>query len=252
MVGGGDPVRPGEVTLAHGGVLFLDELPEFRRDVVETFRTTMEEGEVCIARARQRLTMPAAPLVVAAMNPCPCGYAGDPERNCTCHPERIARYRARISGPLVDRFDMHLALRRVPAAELRKLERGESSDAVRERVRAARNVRPNASSLDDLLELAEARALDRLDQATDRLGLSARGYVRALRVALTIAALEGRTQIGPSHVLEAIQYRLLDRRPRDHVRRRSNETPSQARREGTKKGDGSRRRLSSLPHGSSN
>ena len=212
MVGGGDPVHPGEVTLAHGGVLFLDELPEFRRDVIETLRTTMEEGEVAIARARQRVVMPAAPLVVAAMNPCPCGFAGDRERLCKCSPERRAKYLGRLSGPLLDRFDLQIFVPRVPTRELRVTERAESSKQVRARATRARRRRPAVHGLEALAKRCDAQALDLLDRAVDTLKLTARAYVKSLRVALTIAALAGETRIDAAHVAEALQYRGLDRR----------------------------------------
>ena len=214
LVGGGDPIRPGEVTLAHGGVLFLDELPEFRRDVIESLRTTMETGEVVIARARQRVTMPARPLVIAAMNPCPCGYAGDRDRLCSCTPDRVERYRGKISGPLLDRFDMHLALQRVDVRALRSAELGEPSAAVRARVVASLTRiagRPPMSSLDALNAASSEAALELLDAAFERLGLSARGYVKSLKVARTIADLEGSARIESNHVAEALQYRALDR-----------------------------------------
>ncbi|HJK90095.1 MAG TPA: ATP-binding protein, partial [Polyangiaceae bacterium LLY-WYZ-15_(1-7)] len=216
MVGGGEPVRPGEVTLAHRGVLFLDELPEFRRDVIETLRTTMETGEVAICRARQRVRMPAGPLVVAAMNPCPCGYAGDPERLCSCSPERVDRYIGRVSGPLLDRFDLHVMVPRVPTRDLRSAPRSEASAAVRARVekaRARREGRNATRPLETLFAETEDAALALLDRTVDALGLSARGYVKALRVARSIADLEGSARITSPHVAEAIQYRRLDRRP---------------------------------------
>ena len=219
MIGGGEPPRPGEVTLAHGGVLFLDELPEFRRDVIETLRTSMEQGEVHIARARYRVRLPASPLIVAAMNPCPCGYAGDPERLCSCTPDRVERYRQRISGPLVDRFDIHVAVPRLLARDLRKQVGGEPSRVVAARVRAARERRDRRpphrrSELDGLLAQSDPEGLDFLDQAVEALGLSARGFVKALRVARTIADLDGAERISPPHIAEAVSYRLLDRRPR--------------------------------------
>tara|TARA_B100001750_G_scaffold214882_1_gene198332 strand:- start:39 stop:968 length:930 start_codon:yes stop_codon:yes gene_type:complete len=218
MIGGGEPPRPGEVTLAHRGVLFLDELPEFRRDVIETLRTTMELGEVQIARARYRVRFPADPLVVAAMNPCPCGYAGDRERLCTCTPDRVDRYRQRISGPLVDRFDLHVAVPRILARDLRQAAPGESTAVVAARVAEARRFRaerPNDAGpeLEGLLAATDGDALDFLDRATDALGLSARGFVKALRVARTIADLETAERVSTPHVAEAVQYRLLDRRP---------------------------------------
>ena len=233
MIGGGDPLRPGEVTLSHRGVLFLDELPEFRRDVIETLRTTMEIGEVQIARAHYRARLPAAPLVVAAMNPCPCGYAGDPERVCTCSPERVARYRHRISGPLIDRFDLHVSVPRVVARDLMSRDRGESTERVAARVLQARqrkHAREKAASpdvqgrqqnklgapdaeLDRLLAQTDGAALNHLDQAVEALGLSARGFIKALRIARTIADLAEEDRIGITHVAEAVQYRLLDRRP---------------------------------------
>ncbi len=213
LIGGGDPIQPGEVTLAHGGVLFLDELPEFRRDVVETLRTTMESGEVSIARARCRVSMPADPLVVAAMNPCPCGFAGDTERICACTPEQVARYRARVSGPLLDRFDMHVEVPRVRAKDLREAQIGEGSAAIRARViEARRHVLPRQVDLPTLHRVTDASSLQLLDRAVEKLGLSARGYVKALRVAHTIARLEGRDVVGTAHVAEAVQYRRLDRR----------------------------------------
>ncbi|NOY91729.1 MAG: YifB family Mg chelatase-like AAA ATPase [Deltaproteobacteria bacterium] len=215
MVGGGRPLRPGEVTLAHGGVLFLDELPEFRRDVIETLRTVMEQGEVVVARANARVRMPAAPQVVAAMNPCPCGHAGDPTHLCSCAPERVERYKSRISGPLLDRFDLHVAVPRVRADELRHTSPGERSELVLSRVlraREAARARGPVGGLDALTKRADRGALLLLDRAVDSLGLSARGYVKALSVALTLSDLEGHDVIGTAEIAEAIQYRLLDRR----------------------------------------
>ena len=221
LVGGGDPVRPGEVTLAHAGVLFLDELPEFHRAAIESLRTTMESGVAVVARVRDRVTMPARPLVVAAMNPCPCGYAGDSGRMCTCAPARIEAYRARISGPLLDRFDLQVWLPPVRVRELGQGEPAEPSRAVRQRVVAARRraaqVEPEPTSANpartfarDLEALApEARPL--LERAGESLGLSMRGLARALRVARTISHLEGSDRVQSGHVAEALQYRLFDR-----------------------------------------
>ncbi|MDB4990545.1 MAG: protein / ComM-related protein [Myxococcaceae bacterium] len=226
LVGGGTPIRPGEVTLAHRGVLFLDELPEFARSTLESLRPTMESGLAMVVRAHQRIVWPAAPLVVAAMNPCPCGYADDPTRVCSCTSDRIERYRTRISGPLLDRFDLHIALRPVDARALREGARGESSAEVGKRVQAARSRAllrakqhanaPSASragSIDDLAEHSDPAALALLDRAVDALGLSVRAYVKVLRVARTIADLEAEPSVSVAHMAEAVQYRLLDRKP---------------------------------------
>jgi len=216
IVGGGEPIRAGELTLAHRGVLFLDELPEFRRDAIETLRTTMEEGEVVISRARQRVRLPASPLVIAAMNPCPCGYHGDPTRFCGCGPSQIARYRGRVSGPLLDRFDLQVAVPRVSATAMRKAAPGEASSEVRRRVRAARarlGARTAGPSLQSLTAGVEAPALSLLELGVERLKMSARAYVKALRIAHTIAALDGAESVAPAHTAEALQYRVLDREP---------------------------------------
>jgi magnesium chelatase family protein len=218
LIGGGSPIRPGEVTLAHGGVLFLDELPEFSRSTLESLRPTMESGLAVVVRAQERVVWPAHPLIVAAMNPCPCGYADDPLRLCTCSEERVARYRSRISGPLLDRFDMHLALQPLEARMLREGERGESNATVRLRVTEARErarARGGHDTFDGLLLQASAEALLLLDRAVDALGLSMRAYVKALRVARTIADLAHQDAIDVQHMAEAIQYRLLDRGERE-------------------------------------
>jgi magnesium chelatase family protein len=215
LVGGGSPVRPGEVTLAHNGVLFLDELPEFQRNTLEALRPTMESGLAVVARVRERVVWPARPLVVGAMNPCPCGFQDDPRHLCLCGIDKIERYRARVSGPLLDRFDLHIALRPVEARTLREGERGEPSDVVRARVelarRRARKRKPRDTTLEGLSKQTEGEALGLLDRSVDALGLSVRAYVKCLRVARTIADLACCERIGFDHMAEAIQYRLLDR-----------------------------------------
>lgn len=216
IVGGGEPIRAGELTLAHRGVLFLDELPEFRRDAIETLRTTMEEGEVVISRARQRVLLPAEPMVVAAMNPCPCGYHGDPTRFCRCSQHEIARYRGRVSGPLVDRFDLQVAVPRVSARVMRKATPGERSRAVQQRVERARTRLQRTDRRPTLESLAQGvckEALTLLELGVERLKMSARAYLKALLVAHTIAALEGAAEVLPAHTAEALQYRVLDREP---------------------------------------
>jgi magnesium chelatase family protein len=216
LVGGGSVPRPGEVSLAHHGVLFLDELPEFDRRVLEVLREPIESGHITISRAARQADFPARFQLVAAMNPCPCGYSGDPTGRCRCTPDQISRYRARISGPLLDRIDLKLEVPAVRHAELREASPGESSASVRERVTAARERqlaragKPNAwlnnreTERDCALGGHEHTLLDR---AVERLGLSARAYHRVLRVARTIADLAGSTRIDDVHVSEAIQYR---------------------------------------------
>ena len=215
LVGGGSIPRPGEISLAHHGVLFLDELPEFDRHVLEVLREPLESGHISISRAARQVDFPARFQLVAAMNPCPCGYAGDPSGRCRCSAEAIARYRARISGPLLDRIDLKLEMPRVSHTQLRQTSTGEPSAKVRERVIAARQrqleraAKPNAwlgtRELERCCALTNAdHAL--LDRAVERLGLSARAYHRVLRVARTIADLAAAARIGSEHLAEAIQY----------------------------------------------
>jgi magnesium chelatase family protein len=228
LVGGGDVPRPGEVSLAHHGVLFLDELAEFRRAAVEALRQPLEDGKVCIARARARAWFPARPLLVAAVNPCPCGHFGHPRLPCKCSDPVRLRYQGRLSGPLLDRIDIHV---RVPPVEVAALVRGgggESSAAVRARVLRARAVqRDRASALglhattNAALPGAELERIVTLDDesrqliegAVNKLGLSARAFSKVLRVARTIADLEGEANVRAPHIGEAIQGRILDRDP---------------------------------------
>jgi len=220
LLGGGAVPRPGEVSLAHHGVLFLDELPEFRRDALEGLRQPLEEGHVVVSRARYTVTFPARFTFLAAMNPCPCGHAGDPLRVCRCSPSQVARYRRRVSGPVLDRIDLQIEVPRVRTEDLARGRRGETSAAVAARVAAARRgQRERQGRLNGHLGLKEterrctpgeaARGL--LEQAMDRFGLSARAYHRVLRVARTICDLEGRDRIGSAQIAEAVQYRALDR-----------------------------------------
>lgn len=214
IAGGGQPVRPGEVTLAHRGVLFLDELPEFRRDAIETLRTVLGVGQVMVARAHSRVTLPARPeIVVAAMNPCPCGYAGDPKRLCVCSPDRVTRYLARISGPILDRFDLQVGLPRVSTRALRDPHSGEGSEVVLRRVQAARALLAKTATPSDaaLIKSIAGDAIALLDRAAEVMRLSARGYVKTLRVARTIAHLGARGEIEAGDIAEALQYRALDR-----------------------------------------
>jgi magnesium chelatase family protein len=226
LVGGGDPVRPGEVSLAHAGCLFLDELLEFRRNVLEALRQPLEDGAVTLCRARYRSTFPARPMLIAAVNPCPCGYAGSRSKACTCSPERVRAYRGRLSGPLLDRIDLQVALPPVDIASLMTPGGGESSAVVRGRVIAARDVqagrrasgevgaRSNAELSSRELEHVAApdeAGLRLLSAAVDRLGLSARAYGKVLRVARTLADLDGGGAVRAAHVAEAIHARLLDR-----------------------------------------
>ena len=224
LIGGGNPPRPGEMSLAHHGILFLDELLEFRRHVVESLRQPMEDGRVVIARAAIAVAFPARFTLVGAMNPCPCGNAGDGARACTCAAGEIAKYRARLSGPMRDRVDMHVPVGALPLATLASSGTGESSERIRARVERARarqharyhlggegavNAHVSARLLQECGELtAEAHAL--LTSAAERLGLTARGYHRVLRVARTIADLDEGERVGEPHVGEALRYRTTD------------------------------------------
>jgi magnesium chelatase family protein len=225
LIGGGTIPRPGEVSLAHHGVLFLDELPEFRRSTLEVLRQPLEEGKVTISRAATALTYPARFMLVAAMNPCPCGFYGDVKRACTCTPNQINAYRSRISGPLLDRIDIQVQVPAVPFKDLAAPEAGEGSIQLRAQVVASREVQiqrfhkthifANAYMPPRLIKQhcvpgPEAQRL--LETAMERLGLSARAYHRILKIARTIADLEGEGAISPAQVAEAIQYRTMDRK----------------------------------------
>jgi magnesium chelatase family protein len=224
-VGGGSNPRPGEISLAHNGVLFLDELPEFDRRVLEVLREPLESGQIHISRAAQQAEFPARFQLLAAMNPCPCGYFGDPGGRCRCSPDQIGRYRGRISGPLLDRIDMHVEVPRIPPAEFQLQQStaaGEETSAeVRARVERARSLQwVRAGCLNHALQgrrIERDCALDRagqglIQQAMERLGLSARAYHRILRLARTIADLAGEAAIQVPHLSEAIGYRRLDRK----------------------------------------
>jgi magnesium chelatase family protein len=220
LVGGTANPRPGEISLAHQGVLFLDELPEFRRQALEVMRQPMETGTVTISRARQQVTFPARFQMIAAMNPCPCGYDGDPQTPCRCTPDQIQRYRQRISGPLLDRIDLLVNLPRLPASLLtRRAKEAESSATVRHRVAQAREVALARSGVVNALlddkQLRQHCQLDKgdrelLETAIDRLGLSVRAYHRVLRVSRSIADLAGDTAISRPQLVEALGYRQIN------------------------------------------
>jgi magnesium chelatase family protein len=224
LIGGGTVPRPGEVSLAHNGVLFLDELPEFHRHVLDVLRQPIEDGEVTIARASMSLTFPARFMLAAAMNPCQCGWFGDTFHECTCTPPLIQRYLARISGPLMDRIDMHIQVPAVKYKELVQDDQAEESTVIRERILAARRIQfqrlepfriyCNAQMTPRTLRRfckPDAECEKQMENAITRLGLSARAYDRILRVSRTMADLEGQERIQARHVAEAIQYRTLDR-----------------------------------------
>lgn len=225
LIGGGTIPRPGEVSLAHNGVLFLDELPEFNRNALEVMRQPLEDAEVTISRAIMSLTYPSRFMLVAAMNPCPCGFLGDPTRRCTCVSGAIQRYMAKISGPLMDRIDIHIEVPAVHYRELSAAYDGEKSARIRERVQRARlmqdqrfakvnnvfcNAHMSTRQIRKICQLS-SESLSLLEMAMERLGLSARAYNRILKVSRTIADLSGTEEIKAEHVSEAIQYRTLDR-----------------------------------------
>ena len=225
LVGGGNNPQPGEISLAHNGVLFLDEMPELSRSVLEVLRQPLEDRKISIARAKYSVEYPCSFMLIASMNPCPCGYYGDPTHNCVCTPGQIQRYMNKISGPLLDRIDIHCEIQAVPFAQLSQMQPGEPSATIRERVIAARKIqeerfRPykgvhcNAMMSEKMLhEFAEPddASMEMLRMAMERLKLSARAYTRILKVARTIADLAGSERVESVHIAEAIGYRNLDR-----------------------------------------
>ena len=226
LIGGGQTPRPGEASLAHNGVLFLDESPEFRKNVLEVLRQPLEDGCVTIARASHSLSFPARFLLVAALNPCPCGYLGDLRHNCICTPMQVQRYESKISGPLLDRIDLHLEVPAVPFKEMSGIRNGESSAAIKKRVDQAREIqRERYRSRQGVYcngqigpqEIKMFCKIDRpslalVETAVERLGLSARSFHRILKIARSIADLEAVDEIRQEHVAEAIQYRRLEKR----------------------------------------
>ena len=220
LVGGGTKARPGEISLAHNGVLFLDELPEFRRDAIESMRQPLEDGQVTISRVQGSQTFPCEFMLVCAMNPCPCGWYGDPSGRCTCSQAAVDRYLSRISGPMLDRVDMIVEVSSVKFDELRSRTEAEPSSAIKARVDAARNIQNTRYSgtstrCNAYMQPAQLRTFCQLDedctalmkQAFDALGMTARSYDRVLKVARTIADLAGSESIRPEHIAEAVQYR---------------------------------------------
>ena len=216
MVGGGSPPRPGEISLAHHGVLFLDEMPEFPRAALEALREPLETGSITISRAAQRSEFPARFQLIGAMNPCPCGYLGSTSHACRCTPDQIARYQSKLSGPLMDRIDLHVEVPALPSSDLLQAPAGEGSAAIRARATAARgraiarqgktNLALQGQEIDQYVQLEES-AVKFLSVAAARLGWSARGTHRALKVARTIADLAGAQNVQISHLAEAMQYR---------------------------------------------
>jgi magnesium chelatase family protein len=225
LIGGGHIPRPGEVSLAHNGVLFLDELPEFKKHVLEVLRQPVEDQKVTISRASSTITYPSSFMLIAAMNPCPCGYYSDPKHECNCSYQQIRKYRSKISGPLMDRIDIHVEVPAVPHKDLTRKFMAESSENIRKRVTAARviqskrfaktkiysNAKMTSRHIKNYCKLDEA-SCNLLETAIDKLGFSARAYNRILKIARTIADLEGEPDIKVDHISEAIQYRSLDRK----------------------------------------
>jgi magnesium chelatase family protein len=224
LVGGGQTPRPGEISLAHLGVLFLDELPEFKKNALEALRQPLEDGTITITRSSVTASFPAKFMLVAAMNPCPCGYFGDRVHICRCTPQQIRQYQSKISGPLLDRIDLHIEVPSVKYRALSDKQLGESSATIRDRVNKARDLQKKRFGHKDIL--CNARMTEKqiknfcpideeshklMEMAIEKLGLSARAVNRILKVSRTIADLENKENIEPAHVAEAIQYRSLDR-----------------------------------------
>jgi len=225
LVGGGTVPKPGEVSLAHNGVLFLDELPEFKRNVLEVLRQPLEDGNITVSRAVGSINYPASFMLVAAMNPCQCGFFTDSQKECGCTPSQIQRYRSRVSGPLLDRIDIQVEVPALRYQELASRDAGEPSEAIRQRVNRARTIQLSRFQKRGIHANAQMGSKDikrhcgvkegaekLLEMAINKLGLSARAYSRILKVGRTIADLEGSEEIQPAHISEAIQYRSLDRR----------------------------------------
>ncbi len=225
LIGGGQVPKPGEVTLSHNGVLFLDEMPEFKKNVLEVLRQPLEDGKVTISRAAISLTYPASFMLIAAMNPCPCGFYTDPKHECTCSPQQIQRYRSKVSGPLLDRIDIHVDVPSLKYREISTETPSESSKHIKGRVDKARNIQEKrfkskkvyCNSQMTVRHIKKHCELDEeckslMEMALDKLGLSARAYNRILKLSRTIADLEEETDIKSHHIAEAIQYRTLDRK----------------------------------------
>lgn len=225
LIGGGSVPKPGQVSLAHHGVLFLDEMPEFRKDILEMLRQPMEDGQVTISRSMISLTYPSQFMLVGAMNPCPCGFFGDNSHECTCNPGQIQKYMSKVSGPLLDRIDIHIEVPAVKFKDLAAEPTGERSESIRKRVNNARkiqlgrfrneenmfcNAHMESKDLQRFCSI-DNKSLELLRMAISKLGLSARAYDRIIKVARTIADIEADEQIQPRHISEAIQYRSLDR-----------------------------------------
>jgi magnesium chelatase family protein len=223
LIGGGGWPRPGEISLAHRGVLFLDEFPEFHRSVLEALRQPLEDGVVTISRAQGTLTFPAQFILMAAQNPCPCGYLSDPDKQCNCTPSQVMRYQKKISGPMLDRIDLHIEVPRLKFEKLEENKKSENSKAVRARVEAARrkqrsrfkgriktNSEMRSKDIKEFCHLDEP-SRELLKQAVNSYGLSARSYHKILKLAQTIADLDNSDQIKSTHIAEAIQYRPRER-----------------------------------------